>query len=111
MTILESGSVTCPPVGEMASPSVLSFTDTDHISLTITVLIITIGGGNNIFTFSKKSFLSRNLELSFLTADHYLGIPPLLDVDEMLLYDYPDQFSIMTYVAQFHQVFFRPFSG
>ena len=51
------------------------------------------------------------MELSFLTADHYLGIPPLLDMEEMLLYDYPDQFSIMTYVAQFHQVFFRPYSG
>ena len=48
MTILESRSVTCPPAGEMVSPSVLSFIDTDLISLTFTVLIITIGEGNNL---------------------------------------------------------------
>ena len=65
----------------------------------------------NIYLMYDEYFLFRNLELAFLTADHYLCIPPLLDVEEILLYDYPDQFSIMTYVAQFHQVFFRPFSG
>ena len=57
MTILESRSVTCPPAGEMVLPSVLSFIDTDLISLTFTVLIITTGEGNNLqYLFKMNTF-------------------------------------------------------
>ena len=65
MTILESRSVTCPPAGEMVSPSVLSFIDTGLISLTFTVLIIMIGTGKTLirFYFETFSFCLMTIEI------------------------------------------------
>ena len=56
MTILESRSVTCPPAGEMVSPSVLSFIDTGLISLTFTVSIAMIGMGKTLTRFYFEAF-------------------------------------------------------
>ena len=53
----------------------------------------------------------RNLELAFTTAEHYLGVPPLIEVEDVLFHDFPDQFSVMTYVAQFHNLFCKHLNG
>ena len=55
--------------------------------------------------------MDRNLELAFSTAEHYLGVAPLIEVEDVLFHDFPDQFSVMTYVAQFHSLFYKPFNG
>lgn len=44
------------------------------------------------------------MELAFGTATK-LGIPPLLDVDDMFICAKPEQFSIMTYLSQFYHFF------
>ena len=53
----------------------------------------------------------RNLELAFTTAEHYLGVSPLIEVEDVLFHDFPDQFSVMTYVAQFHNLFCKHLNG
>ena len=52
-----------------------------------------------------SSFLFRNLELAFRTSEDMLGIPALLEAEDLLHSEYPDQFSIMTYLAQFYHLF------
>ena len=53
----------------------------------------------------------RNLELAFVTAEHCLGVAPLIEVEDVLFHDFPDQFSVMTYVAQFHNLFCKQLNG
>jgi len=52
-----------------------------------------------------------NCSLAFHIAETQLGIPPLLDVEDVIRNESPDQFFIMTYVAQFYHKFTAPDSG
>jgi hypothetical protein len=48
---------------------------------------------------------SSNLTLAFKIAEQHLGIPQLLDVEDVCGSRKPDERSIMTYVAQFFHAF------
>ena len=54
---------------------------------------------------SFSSFLFSNLELAFRTSEDMLGIPALLETEDLLDSEFPDQFSVMTYLAQFYHLF------
>ena len=45
---------------------------------------------------------SRNCSLAFSLAHHHLGIPPLLDVEDVVKHASPDERSIITYLSQFY---------
>ncbi|GJN94415.1 hypothetical protein Rhopal_007495-T1 [Rhodotorula paludigena] len=47
----------------------------------------------------------QNLATAFRIADEHLGIPPLLEVEDVCSARRPDERSIMTYVAQFFHAF------
>ena len=40
-----------------------------------------------------------------------MGVAPLIEVEDVLFHDFPDQFSVMTYVAQFHNLFCKHLNG
>lgn len=54
---------------------------------------------------------NMNCSLAFQVAESQLGIPTLLDVEDVIKNESPDQFFIMTYVAQFYHRFTAPDSG
>ena len=58
-----------------------------------------------------RCFLLRNCSLAFRLAERELDIPQLLDVDYVVRSESPDQFFIMTYVAQFYHKFSLTDSG
>ena len=49
--------------------------------------------------------LFRNCELAFTTASDRLGIPALLDPEDIVMFEAPDPLSIMTYVSTVYHTF------
>ncbi|KAJ2722030.1 alpha-actinin, partial [Coemansia sp. Benny D115] len=52
-----------------------------------------------------KRDIRRNIALAFEVAERYLGIPQLLDVEDICDTAKPDERSVMTYVAQYFHAF------
>ncbi|XP_055635654.1 MICAL-like protein 1 isoform X2 [Toxorhynchites rutilus septentrionalis] len=57
------------------------------------------------FASLSKDKIYYNNELAFSIAEKHLNIPSLLDPADMVKYEVPDRFSILTYLSQYYRVF------
>ena len=66
------------------------------------LIVVSVVWGNSIFYLSQDHI--TNLNNAFDTAERELGIPKLLDAEDVDR-DYPDERSVITYVAEYYHKF------
>ncbi len=53
----------------------------------------------------QKANKRENLQLAFDVAQQHLGIEPLLDIEDIVSTERPDERSVMTYISEFFHKF------